>query len=137
MDDWREPKWTRITVADFHRFHKIKAATLIPYSVSRDAEGNVAYTCRPVEALYLLGLLAIDRSMQYNFKSLPDLPDASIKRPMIATGTYDLRPAPQTAKNRVMFAHDREYQKARSAWWQKHPDPVEEINRQLDALHIE
>lgn len=137
MDEWGEPKWTRITVEDFHRFHKIKAVTLIPYSVSRDAEKNVAYSYRPVEAVYLFGVLSIDRGLQSNYKTLPDLPSA--KGPVhVDTTKTRLQPVNNPTKEWVaMNRNYTEYLQIRSAWLQGHPDPAQEIGRLFDALHIE
>lgn len=139
MDEWGAPRWTRITAEDFHRFHKIKAATLIPYSVSRDAERNVAYTCRPVEAVYLFDLLSIERGLQSNYKTLPDFPNARTKGPVYVDPSKT-RISVMTNPTKEWMAMNRnytEYLKIRSAWLQGHPDPAQQIGRLFDALHIE
>ena len=136
MDEWGTPKWTRITAEDFHRFHKIKAVTLIPYSVSRDVEGNIAYTCRPVEAVCLFDLLSIERGLQSNYKALPDLPNARTKGPVYATGYSWVSANSPTKKELDNFRRYREYLNNRSAWLQKHPDHSQQFTRLFDALHI-
>jgi hypothetical protein len=134
MDEWGTAQWTRMTVEDFHRFHRMKAGILIPYSVSRDAEKNVADYCRPVEAVYLLFLLAIERGLQSGPK-LPDLPENFAKGPMYGEfKDSSLRPFQMDAG---VNRRDEEYRKARSAWLQGHTDPAQEIGMLLDALHIE
>lgn len=137
MNEWGTPKWTRITVEDFHRFHKIKAATLIPYSVSRDADGTVANTCRPVEAVYLLEVLSIERGLQYG-EELPDLPEGTVKGPSRVDANYSWRSAKQTDKQRVVFRNNIEYLKTRNAWLQSHfdPNPAHQIDQLFDVLHI-
>lgn len=132
MDQWGEPQWTRITVEDFHWFHRIKAATLIPYSVSRDAEGNVADTCRPVEAVYLLYMLTTERGLQPD--KLPTLPASFGTKPVFMSHSASLSVAPFGDD---IGRRDTAFRKAENNWLQSHPDPTQQIGRLFDALHIE
>jgi hypothetical protein len=135
MDEWGTAKWTRITVEDFHRFHRIKAATVIPYSVSRNADGTAADTCRPVEAIYLLYMLSVERGMQFGQKISP-LAEDFAKGPMFVDQSKSkLVPFRGDAEaNR----HEAEYLKARNAWLESHftPDPAQELDNLLDVLKI-
>lgn len=135
MDDWGAEPWTRIAVADFHRFHRIKAGILIPYSVSRNSDGVVADSCRPVEALYLLFLLTLERGMQSGPK-LPDLPENFGTGPVFVQSTK--------ATNRVSDADDPitrrygKYTKVRNAWLESHfnLDPTQELTGLFNLLKI-
>src|SRR5690348_16050707 len=135
MHEWGAEPWTRITVADFHRFHRIKAGILIPYSVSRNADGVVADSCRPVEALHLFFLLTLERGMQSGPK-LPDLPENFGTCPVFVQSTK--------ATNRVSNADDpitrryEKYTKARNAWLGSHfnLDPTQELTALFNLLKI-
>jgi hypothetical protein len=134
MDEWGEQSWTHVSVEDFHRFHRFKAGSLIPYSVSRNADGTVADTCRPVEAVYLLYMMSIERGMQSGPR--PSMADDFGTKPLLVDmANSRLRlghPDPDVARRNV------EYIKTRNSWLQSHFNFsfVEDIGHLLDTLHI-
>lgn len=58
MHEWKMPAWTRVQNArEMHAFRVVMSAIANPISASRLPDGNIAPTCRPVEAIYLIWLL--------------------------------------------------------------------------------
>jgi len=58
MDEWRMPTWTRVnSVLEIHAFRVVMSVIVNPKSASRLPDQNIATTCRPVEAVYLIWLL--------------------------------------------------------------------------------
>lgn len=134
MDDWGAEPWTRIAVADFHRFHRIKAGILIPYSVSRNSDGTVADSCRPIEALYLLSLLTMDRGMQGS--KPPDLPENFGRGPTFLQSARSIA-LPPNIDSQTMRRND-EYAATRNAWLQGrfNRNPAQELGHLFNILDI-
>lgn len=130
MNEWGEPPWTRISTEDLHTYRRIKAATLMPYSVSRARDGAVSESCRPVEALYMIYLLSIERGTQSNIR--PRIPENLGMSPLYAqSGTLTLKSGDPMASER-----NRAYLDARSRWLQTHVDAVQEVDLLMKMLQI-
>jgi len=133
MDEWGEEPWTRITVEDFHGFHRLKAGTLIPYSVSRNADGSVADSCRPVEAVYLLYLLSIERAGVSG--ELRNLPATFGRGPAVVKSGQVTANALGSAE---VIRRREQYLKILNAWLQSYfnPNPSQEVGALFGTLHI-
>ncbi|MGH7867664.1 MAG: hypothetical protein ACREP9_08560 [Candidatus Dormibacteraceae bacterium] len=138
MDEWSAPPWTRISEKELHAFRALKALVLYPAVVSRSHGGDLSPTSRPVEALYVLYLLQAGGGVPAELREKvkeggwPDL--LSSRQATIQSQKLQLiTPNPEKARRQ------REYFAARDAHFQSHPilDPVEEVNRLLNALRIE
>jgi hypothetical protein len=130
MDEWGTEQWTRISVEDLHIYRRIKAATLNPYSVSRAVDGSVSERCRPVEALYIIFLLSIERGTQSGPK--PRIPDNFGMSPLYAQKST-LKP---NTPDPIEAKRNRAYLEARNAWLQKNFDPVQEVDLLFKTLQI-
>jgi len=57
MDEWQMPSAVHISVAELQAFRASYACTMYPKSVARRADGTLAPSYRPTEALFLLHML--------------------------------------------------------------------------------
>ncbi len=70
MDQWQMPSWSRVSPEELHAFRATMSLALYPKSVSRSADGMLAPTCRPVEALYLIYLLHSNMGVRPELREL-------------------------------------------------------------------
>ena len=121
MDELGMPIWTRITPEELHAYRVTMSLALYPGSVSRLPDGNLARTCRPVEALYLLYLLHANMGVP------PELREAirsgryptNDARALPPVGVYGLQPS---RRSPIESQRLREYRAALGAYFAAHPD---------------
>jgi hypothetical protein len=78
MDEWRTPAWTRVNnVGEMHAFRVVMSLFVNPRSVSRLPDGNIATTCRPVEAVYLVWPLHSQMGIPSVLREKLRVPDGS------------------------------------------------------------